>query len=185
MSPGFRFITALAVAAVALAAPADLWAQAGDPQPASVRRPYRGLFGGPSDSSTPQSLVVTGSVYGAYDDNVLEGLSEGQAPNSWLQQSGTYWGANAGIDYALSKPGERFSFGGTEHRAAPVPGSGRVLGCFALFHRRASHGRTADEDRPHSASARVHRTHPTTPTSSRRSGRGRLRPGLHRRPESG
>jgi hypothetical protein len=112
MSSAIRPAAAIAVVIAALAAAPDVRAQVGaDPEPASVRRPYRGLFGAPPDASAPQSLVLSGSVYGAYDDNIIEGLSERQSRNSWMQRSGTYWGTYGGIDYTLTKPGERFSFG--------------------------------------------------------------------------
>lgn len=104
-------ITAVCVAALGLVLPSPATAQASDPAPASVRRPYRGLFGGASNPAASQSLVFSASLFGAYDDNVLAGLSDGQVRNSWMQRSGTYWATAAGLDYLLSKTGERFSFG--------------------------------------------------------------------------
>lgn len=105
------WISAVCVAALGIALPPVVSAQRSAPEPASVRRPYRGIFGGPSDPAAPQSLVFSASLYGAYDDNILAGLSERQVGSPWLQRSGTYWGSYGAIDYTLSKPGDRFSFG--------------------------------------------------------------------------
>jgi hypothetical protein len=77
-------------------------------QGSDVRRPFRGLFGAPSSSENPHSLVATASVYAAYDDNVYEGLTDGRVRSPWFQQSGVYQGANAGLTYAFQKDGERF-----------------------------------------------------------------------------
>lgn len=73
------------------------------PEPVSVRRPYRGLFGGPQDPSKPQSLVLTAAVYGAYDDNVLAGLTNSLARNWRLQRSGYYGAAHTGLQYATAR----------------------------------------------------------------------------------
>lgn len=100
------WITAACVAALGIALPPVVSAQS-----AGERRPYRGIFGSPSNPDAPQSLVFSASLYGAYDDNVLAGLSGGQTRNSLFQESGTYWGSQAGLDYTLAKPGPRFSFG--------------------------------------------------------------------------
>ena len=77
-----------------------------------VRRPFRGLFGAPSSPDSPHSLTLTGSVFAAYDDNVLEGLANRQIGSRWLQKSGTYFGSNAGLNYTFNLDGERFDFGG-------------------------------------------------------------------------
>lgn len=86
------------------------YAQRSAPEPASVRRPYRGIFGAPPDPAAPQSLVVSASAYGAYDDNIVAGLSDGRIRNSWLQRSGNYWGASGAVNYNASRHGERVTF---------------------------------------------------------------------------
>ena len=104
-------ISAGCIAAIALAASPIASAQSKAAEPASVRRPYRGIFGGGGDPSTPQSLVFTGSAYGAYDDNILAGLTNRRTRDPFLQQSGRYAGVDAGLEYSLEKKGERFSIG--------------------------------------------------------------------------
>ena len=94
--------------------PAEVSAQvigSDSPPPESVRRPYRGLFGSFVDPNSSQSLTLSGSLFGAYDDNVTSGLLGGRSANRRLQRSGEYYGANAGLSYALSKSGERVTFG--------------------------------------------------------------------------
>jgi hypothetical protein len=93
------------VVAHVIAAPASA-------QSADVRRPFRGLFGAPSSSESPHSLTLTASTFAAYDDNVLEGLADRQVDSRWLQQSGTYYGANAGLNYNFTLDGERYDLGG-------------------------------------------------------------------------
>jgi hypothetical protein len=93
------------------AAPASAQGSVAAPQPASERRPYRGLFTGLSTARTPQSLVFSASLYGAYDDNVLSGLEEGDQDDWWLQESGYYTGATAGLDYAIARTGRRVDVG--------------------------------------------------------------------------
>lgn len=83
----------------------------GGPQPADVRRPYRGIFNGLSTPNSPQSLVFSGALYGAYDDNVLNGLTQQIGRNWWLQESGHYVGATAGLDYLFTRNGSRVDFG--------------------------------------------------------------------------
>jgi hypothetical protein len=80
-------------------------------QGSDVRRPFRGLFGAPSSSDNPHSLVATASVYAAYDDNVYEALTNSGIRSPWFQQSGTYLGANGGLSYTFDKDGERFDLG--------------------------------------------------------------------------
>ena len=108
-------LTRRAIAAAALTVTfvtaADLCAQTA-PESAAVRRPYRGLFGAPAPSDSPHSLVLTGSAYGAYDDNVIDALSARSGNRPWLQESGTYAGADAGLQYAFATEGARTSFGG-------------------------------------------------------------------------
>lgn len=106
-----HWISVVCVVALSMAVPRPAFAQAGrTPEPEGSRRPYRGIFGGPVDPSAPQTLVFSASAYGAYDDNVLAGISEGRIPNSWMQGRGTYWGTRAGLDYNLLKSGPRVSF---------------------------------------------------------------------------
>lgn len=83
------------------------------PEPPEVRRPYRGLFGGPPSSAAPHSLVATASAFAAYDDNVTEALSDRRVTSPWLQKSGGYQGANAGLAYTFNQDGERFDVAGT------------------------------------------------------------------------
>jgi hypothetical protein len=94
--------------------PADVSAQLVNPDappPESVRRPYRGLFGHSDDPDTPQSLVFSASLFGAYDDNVTAGLLGRDSFDPRLQKSGAYYGANAGLAYAMSQSGQRVSYG--------------------------------------------------------------------------
>lgn len=79
------------------------------PAPEQVRRPYRGIFRGPSDPSR-QALAFTGSVFGAYDDDVFAGSSGATvtAPGA-RGRSGWYGGLVAGLEY--SRPGNRVSVG--------------------------------------------------------------------------
>jgi hypothetical protein len=76
-------------------------------------RPYRGLFGAPASADSPHSLVASASAFAAYDDNVLSGLSNQDVGSPWLQQSGTYQGANAGLQYTFQTGGERFTLAGS------------------------------------------------------------------------
>ncbi|MBA3884164.1 MAG: hypothetical protein H0X67_00345 [Acidobacteria bacterium] len=82
-----------------------------DPAPPDVRRPYRGIFNVPPDSNKSHSLVFSGSLFAAYDDNIFEGLTDGRARDWRYQRSGRYAGASAGLNYAFSRSGERVSFG--------------------------------------------------------------------------
>jgi hypothetical protein len=111
-------LTLVACAVAAVLAPAAALAQSptttqqptqpvnssADPQPESVRRPYRGVFAAPGDP-TRQSLDVTASLFGAYDDDLLAGDTPGEALNRGYQQRGWYEGATAGLAY--SHPGHR------------------------------------------------------------------------------
>jgi hypothetical protein len=104
------WISAACVAAIGLAVPAPSFAQAKtSAEPASVRRPYRGIFGGGGDPSTPQSLIFSGSAYGAYDDNIVAGLTDRRIRDPFLQQSGPYQGVDAGLEYNFEKRTNRFS----------------------------------------------------------------------------
>jgi hypothetical protein len=105
-----RVIAAAAVLTVIGVTAAEVRAQPA-PESQAVRRPYRGLFGGPG-SPGPHSLVFTGSVYAAYDDNVIEAVSNRRVNRPWLQESGTYAGADAGLSYGFATQGQRTSLGG-------------------------------------------------------------------------
>lgn len=109
----FNSSTAACLLAViaAVVAPAEVFAQQGrnEPQPAAVRRPYRGLFTPLQNPNSPQSLVLSGSLFGAYDDNVLAGLRERNSTDWRMQRSGYYEGAHAALDYGLAHNGDRFS----------------------------------------------------------------------------
>lgn len=80
------------------------------PEAPEIRRPYRGLFGGPSSPKGPHSLILSGSAYAAYDDNVYEALADRRVGSPWFQESGTYQGLSAGLNYAFQVDGERFDF---------------------------------------------------------------------------
>ena len=80
--------------------------QSDEPKPERVRRPYRGLFGAPADPDSKQSLNLTTSVFGAYDDDVV---TSGVTPTTKAERSGWYGGLNVGSQYSLR--GERLSVG--------------------------------------------------------------------------
>ena len=83
-------------------------AGANQPAPPEVRRPYRGLFGGPKDP-TRKSLVATFSIYAAYDDDVYAADSGNQgSAATGTRTRGFYEGAQGGL--AFNKPGERASY---------------------------------------------------------------------------
>jgi hypothetical protein len=101
--------------------PASLSAQqpgSDAPPPAEVRRPYRGLFGGPQNPTAPQSLIASASLYGAYDDNVMAGVGGVNRFDPRLQRRGEYVGASAGLTYALARENERSWFGLTSGATA-------------------------------------------------------------------
>jgi opacity protein-like surface antigen len=79
---------------------------------AALRRPFRGLFGAPANPQAPQSLILSASLFAAYDNNDVQGLVDDQTNTPWLIHSGAYQGANVGLDYAFSKVGQRVNFGG-------------------------------------------------------------------------
>jgi hypothetical protein len=93
------WISVACVAMTALAAPGFVSAQSKtSAEPASVRRPYRGIFAAPPSADSPQSLTLTGSLFGAYDDNILAALSSRAVRDPFLQYSGTYGGTDAGMN---------------------------------------------------------------------------------------
>jgi hypothetical protein len=72
-------------------------------QPASeeVRRPFRGIFGGPPDPTSKQSLIASGKVFGAYDDDVFAGrLGSAESLHPGVRQDGIYSGMTAGLTYS-------------------------------------------------------------------------------------
>ena len=80
------------------------------PQPASVRRPYRGIFGAPPDPSSRQALTLNASVFAAYDDDVFAASDPTNPVFVGGRNSGGYYGGlSAGADYSLSR--ERVSLG--------------------------------------------------------------------------
>jgi hypothetical protein len=111
MTTAVRVCAAALMAAVL--APAAAFAQTvgQPPDPAEDRRPYRGIFGGPSDPSAGHSLTFEGTIFAAYDDNMLDSVTGGRARDWRYQRSGRYAGANGAAHYAASRPGERVSFG--------------------------------------------------------------------------
>ena len=108
--------SSLALAAALLAAGmtsvVSAQARQDEPKGPEVRRPYRGIFGAQPNPDAAQSLVLTGSAYGAYDDNVLAGLSGRNQSVWWLQRPGYYQAASVGLDYTLAKQTPRFTVGG-------------------------------------------------------------------------
>ena len=67
-------------------------------QPASeqVRRPFRGIFGGPPDPTSKQSLIASGSVFAAYDDDVLaDRVGSADTLHPGVRQDGIYSGMTA------------------------------------------------------------------------------------------
>lgn len=126
-----RFIITFAVCAVASGAigVGSAWAQTGGPSDADLSwtdpqvnpagtysgRPFRGLFGGSPPSRNGRSLVFTGTVFGAYDDNVLAGDAQHTAISS-SQVQGFYSGAGAGLQFAQNGTNRSFAldagFGG-------------------------------------------------------------------------
>lgn len=74
-----------------------------------ARRPYRGLFGAPADPTSKQSLDLTLSAFGAYDDDLLaadSGTSQAAPGNT---PSGVYTGVTTGLAY--NRRGDRVSGG--------------------------------------------------------------------------
>lgn len=104
-----RAIAAVALVVSCLTATTAFAQEAGD---AGVRRPFRGLFGAPAAPDSPHSLVLSGSLFAAYDDNVLAGLTNRSTSTPWLQRSGAYQGANVGLNYTFARSGERVDFQG-------------------------------------------------------------------------
>jgi opacity protein-like surface antigen len=77
------------------------------PAPPEVRRPYRGLFGGP-DNPTRTSLVLTAALYVAYDDDIYAADTGSSTALSGPRTRGFYQGAQAGL--AFNRPSDRVSF---------------------------------------------------------------------------
>jgi hypothetical protein len=74
-------------------------------------RPFRGLFGGPAPNRDGRSLVFNGSVFGAYDDNVLAGDNQRGAVTSSDELRGYYSGATAGLQFSQSGTDQTFALG--------------------------------------------------------------------------
>lgn len=84
------------------------------PAPAADRRPYRGIFGGGApDPTGERSLSANFSVFGAYDDNVVAGVTNntGAGLDPRLQESGFYQGASAALTFRDRHSGARSSWG--------------------------------------------------------------------------
>jgi hypothetical protein len=74
--------------------------QGDKPAPEQVRRPFRGIFGGPPDPSSKQSLIASGSVFAAYDDDVFaDRVASADTLHPGVRQDGIYSGMTAGLDY--------------------------------------------------------------------------------------
>ena len=81
-----------------------------EPAPAQVRRPFRGIFGAPADPSSKQSLDLSASVFGAYDDDVFaDQVGTLATSDPGVRQSGVYGGLTAGLAYM--RRGDRASLG--------------------------------------------------------------------------
>ena len=78
---------------------------------AGARRPFRGLFGGPSNSRNGRSLVLSGSIFGAYDDNVLAGQGQHTTVTS-DQLRGFYSGAQGDLAYSQESTNRSFAIDG-------------------------------------------------------------------------
>jgi hypothetical protein len=74
--------------------------QGDQPAPEQVRRPFRGIFGGPPDPASKQSLIASASVFGAYDDDVFaDRIGAADTLHPGLRQDGIYSGMTAGLAY--------------------------------------------------------------------------------------
>jgi hypothetical protein len=77
--------------------------QADQPAPEHVRRPFRGIFGGPPDPTSKQSLIATASLFAAYDDDVFaDRLGSAETLHPGNRQDGVYSGMTAGLAYVLN-----------------------------------------------------------------------------------
>ena len=101
-------ISCVVFAAVSMAVLVGGRADAQEPDP----RPFRGIFGAPVSPNSPHSLILTGSLFAAYDDSQIDGLLNPATGLPGVQHSGAYQGADATLDYNFRKTGNRFSFGG-------------------------------------------------------------------------
>jgi hypothetical protein len=80
---------------------------------ANVRRPFRGLFGADGHTTAaPQELTFTGSLAGAYDDNIALAVSGG-LPDPTLARVGMYTDGNAGFEFASRARRSSFAAMGT------------------------------------------------------------------------
>ena len=75
--------------------------QGDQPAPEQVRRPFRGIFGGPPDPTGKQSLIASGTAFVAYDDDVFAGqLASAETLHQGVRQDGIYSGMTAGLAYS-------------------------------------------------------------------------------------
>ena len=99
-----------------------------DQAPAGVRRPFRGLFGGPADP-TKSSLDLRFSAFGAYDDDLLAGYTGASTLPSAAQQSGMFGSTTAGLTY--TRPGDRFAMGtNADVSASQYPSVNETIGMY-------------------------------------------------------
>jgi opacity protein-like surface antigen len=103
----FVVVAACVAATVAAAGVASAQVGAGA-DPPEIRRPFRGLFGGPGLANAKKSLDVTATVFGAYDDNVYADLG-GIALSPDVITSGWFGGFETGL--AFASRGRRLGFG--------------------------------------------------------------------------
>jgi hypothetical protein len=96
------WLLGISVAPASVSAAEPQQAPQPDAPPAEVRRPYRGLFGGPAQPTDRQhSLYFSGSLFGAYDDDVFgDQLSGDFGVPAALRADGVYGGGTAGLEYA-------------------------------------------------------------------------------------
>lgn len=107
MHPAKSLVLFIAAALMPISASAQL---VGADESAAERRPYRGIFGSFGQPSTPQSLTLNASLFGAYDDDLLSGERGRPASDPSRRLSGLYGGAQSALVFARS--GERFRFSG-------------------------------------------------------------------------
>jgi opacity protein-like surface antigen len=90
----------LAIVMAPTAVRAGQASQPDQPAPEQVRRPFRGLFGGPPDPSRKQSLIASASLFAAYDDDVYGDRGVlGDPLHPGNRRDGIYSGATVGLAY--------------------------------------------------------------------------------------
>lgn len=75
-------------------------------------RPFRGIFGAPPSPDSPHSLILSGNLFAAYDDSEVDGLVNPQTGLPWVQRTGHYYGADAGLTYGFNVDKTRFAMQG-------------------------------------------------------------------------